>query len=326
MEDEILSIKALSEEEIIKNNYSLNQLWMISFKEKVQGPFLESQLKKLFIENKELKNNNFQFCNLEKEKWVSFEDTHFVGTNKCYLVVNNDQQFTFDNIVTLVQEKKIDEQILISSDQGSSYNSLRSLQEFQFLFSRTPKLPDMISKEQFFHDKTLQIKINQKKMNSSLVENLMNSSNTLTSQIKNVKLPKNNSNIYILSIIFFVFSAALSFKFLNTKQKINPINKINAVVEKEKNEAPRTIASLPTEQNNVATPPPTIKTEIKVARIEHGIDGDVLQEEKVVSAKIQESVSPQQPIANPMNQQSTSKKGNTEVEKNEIELEDNEEE
>ena len=166
MEDEILPIKALSEEEIIKNNYSLNQLWMISFKEKVQGPFLESQLKKIFIENKELKNNGFQFCNLEKEKWVSLENTYFLGTDKTYSIINNNEQFTFDRIASLVQDKTIDEQILVSSDMGSTYNPLRSLQEFQFLFSRIPKLPDMISKEQFFHDKTLQIKINQKKMTS----------------------------------------------------------------------------------------------------------------------------------------------------------------
>ena len=116
MDEEILPITALTEEEIIKNNYSLNQLWMISFQEKVQGPFLESQLKKIFIENKELKLKSFQFCNLEKEKWVSLENTNFLGTDKVYMIVNTSDQIKFDDIVKLVLEKEIDENILISSD------------------------------------------------------------------------------------------------------------------------------------------------------------------------------------------------------------------
>lgn len=324
MEDEILPIKALSEEEIIKNNYSLNQLWMISFKEKVQGPFLESQLKKIFIENKELKNNGFQFCNLEKEKWVSLENTYFLGTDKTYSIINNNEQFTFDRIASLVQDKTIDEQILVSSDMGSTYNPLRSLQEFQFLFSRIPKLPDMISKEQFFHDKTLQIKINQKKMNANTVENLISSNKTLTSQIKNVKLPINYSNTYILSIFLFIFSAGLGYKFLNKTKQEEKFSQTNETSTKKPIVVKREVASLPLEEKQtVVLPPKKEVPRISKKVVEYGIDGEVLLNEQPVQSSQQESTPPPQQQTS---QQPVSKKSNSEIEKNDNDIEDNEEE
>lgn len=322
MDEEILPITALTEEEIIKNNYSLNQLWMISFQEKVQGPFLESQLKKIFIENKELKLKSFQFCNLEKEKWVSLENTNFLGTDKVYMIVNTSDQIKFDDIVKLVLEKEIDENILISSDEGSSYNSLRSLQEFQFLFSRIPKLPDLVSKEQFFHDKTLQIKINQKKMSTHLVENLINSNKTLTSQMKNIKLSTNSSNAYIASVLFFIFSITIGYNFLNKKQNLSSVKKINVDPIKTTVEKSRELTSVPQQEvkQNFSTSPEKEPSVIH-SKKEYGIDGEPVVNEPASSNQSEQVIS-NPPVNNTGNQNTQTKAVNPPVEKTEMDMDD----
>ncbi len=254
MDLKIFPLKPLSEEEIMQHNYDLIKLWMVSHEHQVYGPYLEEELKS-FLLSLEHKNHflNIQLCNLENEKWLKRNECSFLSNTQAYLLHPENSQHSYSDILHLFREKKISLESQISSDQGQSFKSLKDIPEFIGLVKKNFNLPDFLDGDDLFYDKTLQIKINEKKQKedpvTKLVANMNQSKSQQTQIIQMTKaIAKQTSASVYTFVLLFIASSVAGYQFYTSKKQPTTLVRTIQSVEKPKNLTPepvRTPAAAP---------------------------------------------------------------------------------
>lgn len=162
LDDIFGSLKVPSEEIVDKLGLSLNDLWLVKFKDKTYGPFLHEQLDDLTHDYSD-ELSVIETCNIQDEEWKSFfnhgcfekrekilfEAKEIEDDEKLLILKNGNKTGPFS--ITEVQEKINNGEVHITDDVSNDFGEswFKLYQHTKFDRRTHDELPKTPTKDQF---------------------------------------------------------------------------------------------------------------------------------------------------------------------------------